>query len=58
MLYGHIIVFRYRNPALELTAAPALAPKEVDIDPSLLNTMEQELESLANQPLPEEDDDL
>ena len=43
---------------LELTAAPALAPPEVQVDPQMMEMYKQELDAAMNQPLPEEDDDL
>lgn len=46
------------NPNLELVAAPALAPPEVTVDPSLMDAYKQEMEMAAQQPLPEEDDEL
>jgi GTP-binding nuclear protein Ran len=46
------------NPNLEFVAAPALAPPEVTIDPVLIAQHQKELEDAANQPLPEEDEDL
>ncbi|KAF9979115.1 GTP-binding nuclear protein gsp1/Ran [Actinomortierella ambigua] len=46
------------NQALEFVASPALAPPEAEIDPALMAAYNQELESAAAQPLPEEDDDL
>jgi len=46
------------NPNLEFVAAPALAPPEVVLDPSLVKEYDLELEKAAAEPLPEEDDDL
>lgn len=46
------------NHDLELTAAPALAPPEVQIDPAMMEQYKQELDAAMAQPLPEEDDDL
>ncbi|PJF19905.1 GTP-binding nuclear protein [Paramicrosporidium saccamoebae] len=46
------------NPNLDLVAAPALAPPEVTVDPSLMDAYKQEMEMAAQQPLPEEDDEL
>lgn len=46
------------NNDLELTAAPALAPPEVQIDPAMMEQYKQELDAAMAQPLPEEDDDL
>lgn len=43
---------------LELVAAPALAPPEVQIDPAMMAVYNQELNDAANAPLPEDDDDL
>ncbi|OIR58940.1 MAG: RAN-like GTP binding protein [Amphiamblys sp. WSBS2006] len=41
---------------LEIVAAPALAPADVQIDPSMLAQYERELETAAANPLPEEED--
>jgi GTP-binding nuclear protein Ran len=46
------------NAALEFVAAPALAPAEVVIDQNLLAQYEQEITQAANEPLPDDDDDL
>jgi GTP-binding nuclear protein Ran len=47
------------NPNLDFVAAPALAPPEVQVDPSLMDQYNKELENAASLPLPaEEDDDL
>lgn len=46
------------NPNLELVAAPALAPPEVQVDQALMEQYNQDLARAANEPLPEEDDDL
>jgi GTP-binding nuclear protein Ran len=46
------------NQNLEFVAAPALAPAEVAVDSALMQQYNQELNEAANQPLPEEDDDL
>ncbi|KAI9273740.1 GTP-binding nuclear protein GSP1/Ran [Sporodiniella umbellata] len=46
------------NPNLEFVAAPALAPPEVQVDANLMQQYNNEMEEAANQPLPEEDDDL
>ncbi|KAF9359768.1 GTP-binding nuclear protein gsp1/Ran [Mortierella sp. NVP85] len=46
------------NPGLEFVAAPALAPPEVQVDPSLMQQYNEELKEAAAMPLPEEDDDL
>ncbi|KAF9984034.1 GTP-binding nuclear protein gsp1/Ran [Mortierella antarctica] len=43
---------------LEFVASPALAPAEVQVDAALIQQYNQELESAAAMPLPEEDDDL
>ncbi|KAF9998722.1 GTP-binding nuclear protein gsp1/Ran [Entomortierella chlamydospora] len=43
---------------LEFVAAPALAPAEVSVDPTLMAQYKEELNSAAQMPLPEEDDDL
>ncbi|KAF9174378.1 GTP-binding nuclear protein gsp1/Ran [Entomortierella chlamydospora] len=43
---------------LEFVAAPALAPAEVAVDPALMEQYKEELNSAAQMPLPEEDDDL
>ena len=47
-----------RTANLEFVAAPALAPAEVQVDPALMAQYNQELDLAAQQPLPEEDDDL
>jgi GTP-binding nuclear protein Ran len=44
------------NQNLEFVATPALAPPEVQVDPSLIKAYEQEMAEAANMPLPEEDD--
>ncbi|KAF9910489.1 GTP-binding nuclear protein gsp1/Ran [Lobosporangium transversale] len=46
------------NPGLEFVASPALAPAEVSIDAALMQQYKQELDTAAQMPLPEEDDDL
>ncbi|KAG0229157.1 GTP-binding nuclear protein gsp1/Ran [Actinomortierella wolfii] len=46
------------NQTLEFVASPALAPPEAEVDPALMAAYNQELASAAQQPLPEEDDDL
>lgn len=46
------------NNDLELTAAPALAPPEVHVDPAMMEQYKSELDAAMAQPLPEEDDDL
>jgi GTP-binding nuclear protein Ran len=46
------------NQNLEFVASPALAPPEVSVDPALMEQYKKELEMAAQQPLPEEDDDL
>jgi GTP-binding nuclear protein Ran len=46
------------NPNLEFVASPALAPPEVQVDPALMDQYQKELQMAAEQPLPEEDDDL
>ncbi|CAG8516050.1 2069_t:CDS:2 [Diversispora eburnea] len=47
--------YNFEKPFLWL--AP-LAPPEVAVDPALMDQYNKELETAANQPLPEEDDDL
>ncbi|KAL1406262.1 GTP-binding nuclear protein gsp1/Ran [Vanrija albida] len=44
------------NPTLEFVAAPALAPPELTVDPSLMAQYEAELKLAADAPLPDEDD--
>ncbi|TIB42868.1 hypothetical protein E3P86_00213 [Wallemia ichthyophaga] len=44
------------NQSLEFVAAPALAPPEAAVDPSLMAQYKQELEQAAAAPLPDEDD--
>ncbi|KAJ2547750.1 GTP-binding nuclear protein gsp1/Ran [Coemansia sp. RSA 1933] len=46
------------EPDIEFVEAPALAPPEVPVDTELMNKYNAEIEAVANQPLPEEDDDL
>lgn len=46
------------QPKLELVAAPALAPPEVQIDEALLEEYKRDLDMAMAQPLPEEDEDL
>ncbi|KAF9921939.1 GTP-binding nuclear protein gsp1/Ran [Linnemannia zychae] len=43
---------------LEFVASPALAPAEVQVDASLMQQYNEELNNAAAMPLPEEDDDL
>ncbi|KAI1314361.1 GTP-binding nuclear protein gsp1/Ran [Mortierella claussenii] len=43
---------------LEFVASPALAPAEVQVDAGLMQQYNEELNSAAQMPLPEEDDDL
>ncbi|KAG0273679.1 GTP-binding nuclear protein gsp1/Ran [Linnemannia exigua] len=43
---------------LEFVASPALAPAEVQVDSALMQQYNEELNSAAAMPLPEEDDDL
>ncbi|KAF9909259.1 GTP-binding nuclear protein gsp1/Ran [Linnemannia zychae] len=43
---------------LEFVASPALAPAEVQVDAALMHQYNEELNSAAAMPLPEEDDDL
>eukprot|EP00842_Homolaphlyctis_polyrhiza_P005187 jgi/Hompol1/566/HPOL_005356-RA len=45
------------NASLDFVAAPALLPPEVEIDPTLIQQNEQDLQIAMAQPLPEEDDD-
>ncbi|KAJ1668408.1 GTP-binding nuclear protein gsp1/Ran [Coemansia sp. RSA 1813] len=46
------------EPDIEFVEAPALAPPEVPVDTDLMNKYNAEIIAAANQPLPEEDDDL
>lgn len=46
------------NPNLDLVAAPALAPPEVQVDAALLEEYKRDLDMAMAQPLPEEDEDL
>ncbi len=43
---------------MDFVASPALAPPEVEVDPALMEQYKKELEMAAQQPLPEEDEDL
>ncbi|KAG9061356.1 GTP-binding nuclear protein gsp1/Ran [Linnemannia hyalina] len=43
---------------LEFVASPALAPAEVQVDATLMQQYNEELNNAAAMPLPEEDDDL
>ena len=52
------IQYYFSNPQLEFVAAPALAPPEVQVDTNLMQQYNNEMEEAAQQPLPEEDDDL
>lgn len=45
------------NNSIEFVEAPALAPPEAEIDLAEMARYEQELNSAANVPLPEGDDD-
>ena len=40
------------NPSLEFVASPALAPPEVQVDPTLMDAYQRELEQAQNMPLP------
>jgi GTP-binding nuclear protein Ran len=46
------------NATLEFVAAPALRPKEVELDEKLIAEYEAQLKQAESVPLPEEDDDL
>ncbi|KAJ2512435.1 GTP-binding nuclear protein gsp1/Ran [Coemansia sp. RSA 1939] len=46
------------EPDIDFVEAPALAPPEVAVDHELMNRYDAEIAVAANQPLPEEDDDL
>jgi len=46
------------DPNLEFVAMPALAPPEVEMDPSMASKYEQELEQAQNVALPDDEDDL
>jgi len=43
---------------LQMVEAPALAPPEHEIDQADMDRWQQELDEAANQPIPEDDDDL
>lgn len=43
---------------LAFTAAPALQPPEAVVDPNIMRQNEEELQVAANQPLPDEDEEL
>ena len=53
MLYPFI---RLLTIIKEFVAAPALAPPEVSVNPELIQQYQQEMESAAAMPLPDEDD--
>eukprot|EP00160_Parvularia_atlantis_P009642 Unigene1917_Nuclearia_a/m.5962 Unigene1917_Nuclearia_a/g.5962 ORF Unigene1917_Nuclearia_a/g.5962 Unigene1917_Nuclearia_a/m.5962 type:complete len:216 (-) Unigene1917_Nuclearia_a:34-681(-) len=42
---------------LEFVASPALAPPEVEVDPSLMAQYKKDMEDAAQQPLPDDDDE-
>ena len=46
------------DPNLEFVAAPALKPPEVQMDPTLVQKYEKEIEEASAVPLPDEDEDL
>ena len=45
-----------RNPALEFVAEAALAPPEVHVDQTLMESYQKQLEDAAAAPLPDEED--
>lgn len=46
------------DPNLQFVEMPALAPKDLEIDPELQRQNEEELKRVADIPLPDEDDDF
>jgi GTP-binding nuclear protein Ran len=48
----------YRDQTLHFVESPALAPPEVQIDLAQQAKYEEELKNAANQPLPDDDEDL
>lgn len=46
------------DPNLEFVAMPALAPPEVQMDPTMVAQYEQEIAAAANAELPDDDEDL
>lgn len=46
------------DPNLEFVAMPALAPPEVQMDPSMVAKYEQEVQEAANAELPDDDEDI
>lgn len=47
-----------RNPDLQFVESPALAPPEVPIDLAACQRYEAEIAAAAEQPLPDDDDDV
>lgn len=46
------------DPNLEFVAMPALAPPEVQMDPSMAAQYEREVQEAANAELPDDDEDI
>ena len=46
------------NPDLEFVPMPAIAPPEVQMDPSMIARYEQEIQEAANAELPDDDDEF
>lgn len=46
------------DPNLQLVEAPALAPKDLDIDPNQIREMEDELRQAENAPIDDADEDI
>ncbi|EPB68926.1 hypothetical protein ANCCEY_11979, partial [Ancylostoma ceylanicum] len=46
------------DPNLEFVAMPALAPPEVQMDPTMVAQYEEDLKNAADADLPDDDDDL
>ena len=47
-----------QDPNLTLTEAPALAPKEIEIDPNQITAMQKELEQAQNAPIDDADEEI
>ncbi|PIA65484.1 hypothetical protein AQUCO_00100764v1 [Aquilegia coerulea] len=58
VLCGNKVDVKNRDPNLHFVESPALAPPEVQIDLAAQQQHEAELAAAANQPLPDDDDDV